>query len=132
MTASAQTCEEVKARLQQERHLTIPIKSEYADRWSFRSGDRIGVDLGCEKGNFDAVVFWVGLKPEQEFFDLVTRVGIAISGNSPSEVSSAVDQCLAKAALDKQGLAKLEQPVRMECEAYVEQGGGTLITVYAK
>ncbi|QIE87020.1 hypothetical protein [Pseudomonas nitroreducens] len=128
--AQAADCATVLEKTASERHLTNIGNGE--THAHFRDGPQIQVSVGCELGKPNVQVSWDGGSPDKAFYDLVGRLGQAVSGSKPSQVVQAAKSCRQQALQDGGEIGQVEQPgLAVECQAFSRDGGGTTISVYA-
>lgn len=129
----AESCDNVLAALQQERHLSQVKQTKDKQTTEYRDGPNIVLSLSCAVGAPNVAVSWDGPAPDQAFYDLVGRTGSLVSKRSATDVVKASKQCRHEALKDESEIATVEQNgLAVECQAFARDGGGTTITVFAE
>ncbi|KTT33286.1 hypothetical protein NS201_05185 [Pseudomonas oryzihabitans] len=112
-----------------ERHLTPVSKGE--THVEFRDGPQVEVNVGCELGKPNVLVMWQGQNPDQAYYELVGRLGQAVSGGKPAQLIQAAKSCRQQALKDSAETSQVEQPgFAIECQAFARDDGGTAISIY--
>jgi len=125
----AADCESVLKAAAAERHLTLVSKAK--THVQFHDGPSVEVVVGCELGKPNASVSWGGQTPDPAYYDLVGRLGQAISGGKPAQLIQAAKSCRQQALKDSGEAGQIEQPnFNVECQAFERDGGGTVISIY--
>lgn len=131
--ARAESCDNLLAALQQERHLSQVKQTEGKQTTEYRDGPNILLSLSCSVGAPNVAVSWDGPAPDQAFYDLVGRTGSLVSKRSATDVVKASKHCRREALKDESEIATVEQNgLAVECQAFDRDGGGTTITVFAE
>lgn len=129
----AESCETILAALKQERHLTQIKQAVDGQNTEYRNGPNITLSVNCALGKPNVYVFWDGQNPDQQFYELVGRVGSLVSSRSAVDVVKFSKQCRQQAIKDSGEIATVEQRgVAIECQAFARDGGGTNISVFAE
>lgn len=132
-SACADNCESILSKLYAERHLTLDRQTEGKQTTHFRDGQYMTLSLRCATGLPNVAISWDGPTPDQQFYDLVGRAGSLVSTRSAADIMKYSKQCRARALNDSGEIATIEQSgVAVECQAFVRDGGGTIIYIFSK
>ncbi|MBK5343136.1 hypothetical protein JFU48_17310 [Pseudomonas sp. TH49] len=132
-SALADNCESILSKLYAERHLTLDRQTEGKQTTHFRDGRYMTLSLSCATGLPNVAISWDGPTPDQQFYDLVGRAGSLVSTRSAADIMKYSKQCRARALNDSGEIATVEQRgVAIECQAFVRDGGGTMIYIFSK
>jgi len=129
----AESCETILAALKEERHLTQIKQAVDKQNTEYRDGPNITLSVNCALGKPNVYVLWDGPNPDQQFYELVGRVGSLVSSRSAADVVKFSKQCRQQAIKDSGEIASVEQRgLAIECQAFARDGGGTNISVFAE
>lgn len=130
--ALADDCETILSKLQAESHLTLDRQTEGKQTTHFRDGRNITLSLSCATGLPNLAISWDGAQPDPQFYDLVGSAGSLVSTRSPADIRKYSKQCRTRALNDSGEIATVEQRgVVIECQAFVRDGGGTIIYIFS-
>lgn len=131
--AHASPCDDVLAALQKERHLSQVKQTVGEVTTEYRDGPNITLSVSCALGKPNMMISWDGPQPDQQFYDLVGRAGSLVSPRSAAEIVNASKRCRKQAINDSGEIATVEQKgLAIECQAFIRDGGATIISVFAE